>query len=62
MPISRYSASLAAPVGDAFAYEIFGCGVNPDEWPMGMPERRIARSKARAKSLWLVKRSRPLLA
>ena len=30
-PISRYSASLAAPVGDAPAYEIRGCGLKPEE-------------------------------
>ena len=30
-PISRNSASLAAPVGAALAYEIFGCGVKPEE-------------------------------
>ena len=62
MPISRYSASLAAPVGDALAYEILGCGVKPEEKPIGMPARRTARSKARAKSRWLVNRSRPRLA
>src|SRR4029453_334391 len=58
-PISRYSASLAAPVGAAFAYEIRGCGENPDEYAMGTAARRNARSKARAKSRWLVKRARP---
>src|SRR5215211_4270341 len=30
-PISRYSASLAAPVGTEFAYEMRGCGEKPDE-------------------------------
>ena len=30
-PISRYSASLATPVGAALAYEILGWGVNPCE-------------------------------
>ena len=30
-PISRYSASLADPVGAAPAYEIRGCGLKPDE-------------------------------
>ena len=30
-PISRYSASLADPVGTEFAYEMRGCGEKPDE-------------------------------
>ena len=30
-PISRYSASLADPVGAAPAYEMRGCGLKPDE-------------------------------
>ena len=30
-PISQYSASLAAPVAQAFAYEIRGCGEKPEE-------------------------------
>ena len=34
-PISRNSASLAAPVGAAFAYEIRGCGEKPDEYAIG---------------------------
>ena len=61
-PISRYSASLAAPVGDAPAYEMRGCGLKPDEYAIGTRARKIARSKARLKSRWLVNRSRPRLA
>ena len=60
--ISRYSASLAAPVGAAFPYEIRGCGEYPDEYAMGTPARRSDRSNARPKSRWLVKRARPRLA
>jgi hypothetical protein len=61
-PISRYSASLAAPVGEALGYEIRGWGEKPDEYAMGTPARRSARSNARPKSRWLVKRARPRLA
>ena len=46
-PISAYSASLAAPVGAEFAYEIFGCGLNPALNAIGRPARRMARSRAR---------------
>ena len=60
--ISKYSASLAVPVGAAPAYEIFGCGVNPAEYAMGKPALRTPRSTARATSLWLAKRILPLLA
>jgi hypothetical protein len=49
-PISRYSASLAAPVGEAPAYEMRGCGEKPEEYATGIPARRMARSKARPKS------------
>jgi hypothetical protein len=59
---SRYSASLATPVGAAPAYEIFGCGLNPAEYAIGSPARRTARSIARAMSRWLAKRSRPRFA
>ena len=59
---SRYSASLADPVGAAPAYEIRGCGLNPEEYAIGTRARNTARSKARLKSRWLVKRSRPRLA
>ena len=61
-PISRYSASLAAPVGEAFAYEMRGWGEKPDEYAIGTPARRSARSKALPKSRWLVNRARPRLA
>lgn len=49
-PISRYSASLAAPVAEAPAYEMRGCGEKPDEYATGIPALLIARSKARPKS------------
>jgi hypothetical protein len=49
-PISRYSASLAAPVAEAPAYEMRGCGEYPEEYATGIPARRTARSKARPKS------------
>ena len=49
-PISRYSASLAAPVGDAPAYEMRGCGLKPEEYAIGMRARTSARSNARLKS------------
>ncbi len=61
-PISRYSASLPTPVGAALAYEILGCGVKPCEKAIGTAARRSARSKARAKSRWEVKRSGPRFA
>lgn len=61
-PISRYSASLATPVGAAEAYEILGCGVKPWEKATGTPARRSARSKALAKSRCEVNRSGPRLA
>ena len=60
--ISRYSASLAVPVGAALAYEIFGCGVKPWEYAMGTRARWSARSKARAKSRCEVNRIGPRLA
>ena len=60
--ISRYSASLAVPVGAPPAYEIFGCGENPAENATGKPAFRTPRSIARAMSLWLAKRILPLLA
>ena len=59
---SRYSASLAVPVGAPPAYEIFGCGENPAEYAIGKPAMRTPRSTARAISLWLAKRILPLLA
>src|SRR5690606_33973859 len=37
---SRYSASLAAPVGAALAYEILGCGEHRCEYATGTPARR----------------------
>jgi hypothetical protein len=49
-------------VGAAFAYEIRGCGENPEVYAIGTPARRSARSKARPKSRWLVNRARPRLA
>ena len=61
-PISRYSASLAAPVGAPPGYEIFGCGEKPAEYATGRPARRTPRSTARAMSLWLAKRILPRLA
>ena len=51
MPISRYSASLAAPVGDALAYEILGCGrearrvADRDRRRAGSPARTPGRSR-----------------
>ncbi len=36
--------------------------VKPDEYAIGTPARRMARSNARATSRWDVKRSRPRLA
>ena len=61
-PISQYSASLAAPVAQALAYEMRGCGENPEEYAIGTPARRSARSNARLKSRELVNRARPRLA
>ena len=58
-PSSRYSASLAAPVGAAPTYEIRGCGENPDEYAIGTFARRSARSNARLKSRWLANRAVP---
>ncbi len=58
---STYSASLAAPVGTALAKLIRGCGEKPAEYAIGTAERRSARSSARWKSRWLVKRRRPRL-
>ena len=55
-------AALAEPVGAAPAYEIRGCGLNPDEYAIGTRARNTARSNARLKSRWLVNRSRPRLA
>ena len=60
--ISRYSASLAAPVVAPPAYEIFGCGEKPAEYATGNPAFRTPRSTARAMSLWLAKRILPRLA
>ena len=59
--ISTYSASLATPVGAAPTQLIFGWGEKPAEYAIGTCARRSARSKARAMSRWLVKRSRPRL-
>ncbi len=59
---STYSASLAVPVGAAFAYEIRGCGWNPALNAIGTSARRRARSSARWKSRVEEKRSRPRLA
>src|SRR5258708_22454812 len=59
---SRYSASLADPVGAPPAYEILGCGENPAEYATGTPALRTPRSIARATSLWLAKRILPLFA
>ena len=61
-PISRYSASLAEPVGAAPAYEIRGWGWKPDEYAIGSRDRTSARSNAREKSRWDVNRSRPRFA
>ena len=44
------------------AYEMRGCGLKPEEYAIGTRARNTARSKARLKSRWLVKRSRPRLA
>ena len=57
-----YSASLAAPVGAALAYETFGCGLNPAEYAIGTSARRNARSNALVKSRCELNRSRPRLA
>src|SRR5262249_7386489 len=59
---SRYSASLADPVGAPPEYEILGCGENPAEYATGRPALRTPRSIARATSRWLAKRILPLLA
>jgi hypothetical protein len=60
--ISRYSASLAVPVGAPPWYEIFGWGEKPAECATGRPATRTPRSTARAMSLWLAKRILPRLA
>jgi hypothetical protein len=60
--ISKYSASLADPVGAPPEYEILGCGENPAEYATGTPALRTPRSIARATSLWLANRILPLLA
>ena len=59
--ISTYSASDATPVGAAPTQLILGCGEKPALYAIGTCARRRARSKARAMSRWLVKRSRPRL-
>ena len=61
-PISRYSASLATPVGAAPTYDTLGCGLKPAEYAIGTAARRSARSKARAKSRCEVNRRRPRFA
>jgi hypothetical protein len=59
--ISTYSASTRPPVGAAPTQLIFGWGEKPALYAIGTCARRSARSKARAMSRWLVKRSRPRL-
>ena len=61
--ISTYSASLAdAGRRGADVARSSGAGVKPAEYAIGTSARRSARSNARAKSRWLVNRSRPRLA